>query len=169
MRSLIGIAFAAAVAATGSPAQAQNAVAAGHLECRGASTAFVVGSVTKMECIFRPIGGRPQPYYGTINRFGLDIGWNQTTRVHWQVYAPTRRLGPAELAGSYYGGSANATIGVGVGANALFGGSNRTISLQPVSVQSQTGLGVAAGISSLMLEPANVDYRGPRKKRRSRR
>ena len=148
MRSLIGIAFAAAVAATGSQAQAQNAVAAGHLECRGASTAFVVGSVTRMECIFRPIGGRPQPYYGTINRFGLDIGWNQTTRVHWQVYAPTRRLGPAELAGSY------------------FGGSNRTISLQPVSVQSQTGLGAAAGISSLMLEPANLPYRGPRKKRR---
>jgi hypothetical protein len=170
MRSLIGIAFAAVVAATGSPAQAQNAVAAGHLECRGASTAFVVGSVTKMECIFRPIGGRPQAYYGTINRFGLDIGWNQTTRVHWQVYAPTRRLGPAELAGNYVGGSANATFGVGVGANALFGGSyNRTISLQPVSVQSQTGIGAAAGISSLTLEPANVDYRGPRKKRRSRR
>jgi hypothetical protein len=169
MRSLIGLAFAAAVAATSSQAQAQNAVAAGYLECRGASTAFVVGSVTKMECIFRPPYGRPQPYYGTINRFGLDIGWNQTTRIHWQVYAPTRRLSPDELAGNYYGGSANATVGIGVGANALFGGSNRTISLQPVSVQSQTGIGVAAGISSLTLDPADLPYRGPRKKKRSRR
>src|SRR5512139_3743121 len=141
MRSLVGIAFAAALTAVTSQAQAHNAVAVGYLECRGLATTFVVGSVTRMECLFRPAwGGRPRPYYGTINRFGLDIGWNRSTWVHWQVYATTHRLGPGELAGQYVGGSASASVGVGLGANALFGGSSRTISLQPVSVQTQTGL-----------------------------
>jgi hypothetical protein len=165
MRSLLGIAFAAALTAVTSQAQAQNAVAVGYLECRGLSSTFVVGSVTRMECLFRPSwGGRPQPYYGTISRFGLDIGWNQSTRVHWQVYAPTNRLGGGALAGNYVGGSASAAFGIGLGANALFGGSNNTVSLQPVSVQTQTGLSAAAGISSLTLQPANA-YQGSRKKR----
>jgi hypothetical protein len=170
MRRLLGIAFAAAaLTAVTSQAQAQNAVAVGYLQCRGLATSFIVGSVTRMECLFRPAwGGRPQPYYGTINRFGLDIGWNQSTWVHWQVYAPTRRLGPGDLAGQYVGGSASASFVVGAGANALFGGSNRTISLQPVSVQTQTGLSAAAGISSMTLEPANVGHRGPRKRHRHR-
>jgi hypothetical protein len=69
------------------------------------------------------------------------------------VFAPTRRVGPGDLAGSYGGASASATAGVGVGANALVGGSNNTIALQPVSVQGQTGLGVAAGIAGMELRP----------------
>jgi len=168
MRVFVGVAFAAALAASSSQALAQNAVAAGYLECRGQSQAFVVGSITKLECLFRPNFGRPQPYYGTIRRAGLDIGWNDSTVVHWQVYAPTNRLGPGSLAGSYAGGSAGFAIGVGVGANALFGGSNSTISLQPVSVQGQTGLSASAGVAALDLEPANISY-GPRRKHRHRR
>ena len=169
MRRLLGIAFAAAaLTAVTSQAQAQNRVAVGYLECRGVATTFVVGSVTRTECLFRPAwGGRPQPYYGQINRFGLDVGWNQSTWVHWQVYAPTHRIGPGDLAGQYVGGSASASFVVGAGANALFGGSNNTISLQPVSLQTQTGFTAAAGISSLTLTPAAKVYRGgPRKKAR---
>jgi hypothetical protein len=52
------------------------------------------------------------------------------------------------------GAAASATVGVGVGANALIGGSNNTIALQPVSVQGQTGLSVAAGIAGLELRPS---------------
>jgi hypothetical protein len=169
MRIIIGVAFAAALAATSSQALAHNGVEVGFLECRGQSQAFVVGSITRLECVFRPNGGRPQAYYGTIRRAGLDIGWNQSTVVHWSVYAPTDRLGPGALAGGYAGGSASFTFGFGVGANALFGGSNSTISLQPVSVQGTTGLAAAAGVASLELVPANVPYRGQRKHRRHHR
>src|SRR5258708_31660094 len=154
MRVIVGVAFAAALAATSSQALAHNGVEVGFLECRGQSMAFVVGSITKLECLFRPNGGRPQPYYGTIRRAGLDIGWNQSTLVHWSVYAPTNRLGPGALAGGYAGGSAGFAFGYGVGANALFGGSNSTISLQPVSVQGQTGLSAAVGIAGMDLVPA---------------
>ena len=168
MRVFVGVAFAAALAASSSQAMAQNAVEAGHLECRGQSQAFVVGSITRLECLFRPGFGRPQPYYGTIRRAGLDIGFNDSTVLHWQVYAPTNRLGPAALAGSYGGGSAGFAFGVGIGANALFGGSNSTISLQPVSVQGQTGLSATAGVAELELVPARVPY-GPRRSHRHRR
>jgi hypothetical protein len=81
--------------------------------------------------------------------------------ISWAVFAPTTRVGPGSLSGVYVGASANATVGLGVGANALFGGSNRTISLQPVSVQGQTGLGAVGGISALELQPL-----GPRRHRR---
>jgi hypothetical protein len=167
MRVFAGLAFAAALAASSSQALAQNAVEAGYLECRGQTSAFVVGSITKLECLFRPSIGRPQPYLGVIRRVGLDIGWTDSTVLHWQVYAPTNRLGPGALAGSYGGGAASVTIGVGVGANALWGGSNSTISLQPVSVQSQTGLSAAAGIAGLDLVPAQT-YRPVRKHRHRR-
>jgi hypothetical protein len=165
MRVFAGLAFAAALAASSSQALAQNAVEAGYLECRGQTSAFVVGSITKLECLFRPRFGRPQPYLGVIRRVGLDIGWTDSTVLHWQVYAPTNRLGPGALAGSYGGGAASLTVGVGVGANALWGGSNSTISLQPVSVQGQTGLSAAAGIAGLDLEPARLPPRA-RKHRR---
>ena len=168
MRVFAGVAFAAALAASSSQALADT-VEVGFLECRGQSQAFVVGSITKLECLFQPnVGGRPQAYFGTIRRAGLDIGWNTSTLLKWAVYAPTYRLGPAALAGGYAGGGASVTVGVGVGANALFGGSNSTISLQPVSVQGQTGFAAAAGIASFELVPAGRQYRGPRKHRRNR-
>jgi hypothetical protein len=167
MRVLVGVAFAAALAASSSQALAHDTVEVGFLECRGQSMAFVVGSITKLECLFRPnVGARPEAYYGTIRRAGLDIGWNDSTLVKWAVYAPTNRLGATALAGGYAGGSASVTVGYGVGANALFGGSNSTISLQPLSLQGQTGLSAAAGVAALELVPARGGNRGPRKHRR---
>jgi len=71
----------------------------------------------------------------------------------WAVYAPTSRRYGA-LAGNYTGASAEATVCVGVGANVLVGGSNRTITLQPISIQGQTGLNLAVGVAGLELHPA---------------
>jgi hypothetical protein len=39
----------------------------------------------------------------------------------------------------------------GVGANALVGGSNRSVALQPLSVSGQVGLNIAAGVAGLDL------------------
>jgi len=68
----------------------------------------------------------------------------------WAVYAPTSRAA-GFLAGTYIGGSAEATVGAGVGANILIGGSNHTVELQPISVQEQTGINVAAGVAEIEL------------------
>jgi hypothetical protein len=70
------------------------------------------------------------------------------------VIAPTAALGPGALAGNYVGGTASATVGVGLGANALVGGSNNSIALQPLSIEANRGLNVAAGIAAMTLTPA---------------
>jgi hypothetical protein len=95
--------------------------------------------------------GADDRYSGTINKFGIDIGTTTKSVVSWAVFAPTAALKNGALAGSYGGVSGEATVGVGVGANALVGGSNKTIVLQPLSVQAQQGLNIAAGIAALEL------------------
>jgi hypothetical protein len=145
-------------------AHAVSGVGAGLLECRGRSVQYVLASVTELDCMYRPnYGGRPHAYHATIRRIGVDIGINQSTVLVWGVFAPTRHIGPGDLSGLYVGASANATVGVGVGANALFGGSNDTISLQPLSGQGQTGIGAAGGVSALELGPVAAP---PRRHRR---
>ncbi|MFO1034799.1 MAG: DUF992 domain-containing protein [Hyphomicrobiales bacterium] len=49
------------------------------------------------------------------------------------------------------GGGAEATVGAGLGANALVGGFKKGINLQPLGLQSQTKLNIAAGVESLTL------------------
>jgi hypothetical protein len=151
MLRLSSIAFTVALIVPTYTVWAQERVEAGVLQCRGSTTSFVVGSVTELSCTFVPSAGGPtESYMARMKRAGLDIGINQQVAITWGVFAPTR-LRRGELAGTYAGGAASATLGVGVGANALWGGSNNTVSLQPVSVQGQTGLSAAAGVASLQL------------------
>ena len=160
MRYRLGAAFAVAFAASATPALAN--VEVGLLECRGASQQFIVGSVTTLQCLFRPSdGSTPQSYDAQIRRVGVDIGFNQSTVIAWSVFAPNSP-GRGALSGTYVGPSANATLGVGVGANVLWGGSNNTVALQPVSGQGQVGLGVVGGISAMEMHAHDV----PRGKRR---
>jgi hypothetical protein len=69
------------------------------------------------------------------------------------VFAPTERLGVGDLAGNYAGAQGSASVGVGVGANVLVGGSANSIALQPLSLQGSTGLSVAVGLAGLELRP----------------
>ncbi len=151
MRCLAGVTFAVVFAASVSPATADY-VQTGILECRGISQQYVITSLTNLQCVFRSHTGARHGYVASIRRVGLDIGVNQSTVLAWAVYAPTRTPGPGSLSGVYVGGSANATLGIGAGVNALFGGSDYTISLQPVSFQGQTGIGAAGGVSALQLQ-----------------
>jgi hypothetical protein len=155
MVRLSAVALGAALVGFVSPVAAQSRVEVGVLECRGGTTSFIVGSVTDLNCMFRQSGtGVSDPYHATIRRAGVDIGLPQQVAVSWAVFAPTRRIGYGDLAGNYVGASASATVGVGLGANALVGGSGNTIALQPVSLQGQVGLSVAAGVAGLELRPA---------------
>jgi len=151
-----GIAVALLVASfTGAHAQASmNRVRVGILECRGgASIGFIVGSVTNLGCVLRVTGMPEDRYIATIQKVGVDLGITQESSLAWGVYAPVARLGPGDLSGSYAGAQGSASVGVGVGGNALIGGSNNSIALQPLSVQGQVGLNVAAGLESLELRP----------------
>jgi hypothetical protein len=135
----------------GTPAQAQ-AVKAGALTCNVAGGfGFIFGSSKAVNCTFSPNGGPPQHYVGSIDKFGVDIGYVQSAVIIWAVLAPTTNPGPGSLAGTYAGATASATVGVGVGANVLVGGSGNSISLQPVSIEGNTGLNVAGGVAALTL------------------
>jgi hypothetical protein len=136
------------------PASAQQRVQVGVLECRGAaSVGFIVGSVTNLGCVFRSDSMPEDRYIATIRKVGLDLGITQESALAWGVFAPVARLGPGDLSGNYAGAQGSASIGVGLGGNALFGGSANSIALQPLSVQGQVGLSIAAGLESLELRP----------------
>jgi hypothetical protein len=165
--STLGLATTALLA-TLATAQAQQ-LQVGVLECRGGqNVGFVVGSNTSLQCVFQSQGRRPEPYIANVQRIGLDLGFTDQTGFAWAVYAPTRQLGRGDLAGNYGGVGANASVGVGFGGNLLVGGSSNSYSLQPLSLQGQTGLNVTAGIANIELIPA-VPPRGKKQRRHHRR
>ena len=154
--TLAGIAATMLVAsfAGANAQQPMQRVQVGILECRGApSIGFVVGSVTNLGCVLRADGMPEDRYVATIRKVGLDLGITQETALAWGVYAPVARLGPGDLSGDYVGAQGSASVGVGLGGNVLVGGSANSIALQPLSVQGQVGLNVAAGLESLELRP----------------
>jgi hypothetical protein len=135
------------------PAQAAS-VEIGVLTCKVSGGAgFIFGSTKDIECMFEGLSGSRDPYYGSIDKFGLDIGFTGQSVIVWTVFAPSADVPYGALAGNYGGVSAEATVGLGVGANALVGGSKSSIALQPVSVQGQQGLNVAVGVAALKLRP----------------
>ena len=172
MRRFLILAALAALAASTGGASAQQAarVQVGVLECRGgASIGFVVGSVTNLGCVLRADGMPEDRYIATIRKVGLDLGITQESALAWGVFAPVARLGPGDLSGNYVGAQGSATLGVGVGGNVLVGGSANSIALQPLSVQGQTGLNVAAGIAGLELQPVEFAPRRSHHRRHHRR
>ncbi len=153
LRSFLGAA-SLALGALGWAGGAQ-AGPVGELRCNvGGGVGLLITSSRALNCEYAPANGaRPQHYVGTVGRFGLDLGMQGPGRLTWGVVSLGGPVGPGALAGSYAGGTASATVGVGVGANALVGG-NGAITLQPLSVQTQSGLNVAAGVGTLTLEYA---------------
>ncbi len=144
-----------AAGATPAAAQHPERVKAGTLSCDvSAGIGLIVTSRKAVTCMFTPSAPGPREVYvGSIEKFGLDIGATAGGEMVWAVYAPTtRRFGA--LSGTYSGATAEGTVGVGVGANVLVGGSSRTVTLQPVSVQGQAGLNLAVGVGALDLHPA---------------
>lgn len=147
--AIVGAALAPLALVT--QAQAQTRVEVGVLSCNAkGSTGFIIGSSREVRCRFKR-QGRDEYYSGTIDKIGLDIGKTSKAAIGWAVLAPTSNLPPRSLNGTYAGVSAEATVGLGVGANALVGGSKRSFVLQPLSVQAQEGLNIAAGVSQLRL------------------
>lgn len=147
------IAFAALLALLVplAPAYAKSGVKTGILDCDvSAGVGFIVGSSKAVQCTFKG-NGRVEHYEGRIGKLGVDIGATGKASMAWVVFAPGK-INKGALEGSYNGASAQATVIAGLGANVLVGGFEKTINLQPLSVQGQTGINVAAGLTSLSLQ-----------------
>lgn len=157
-----------AAASIGSPARAADAsstttttktktskiaVRTGYLTCHvDSGWGFIFGSSRNVKCAYAMQPGYTEYYTGSISKFGADIGYLQSAVILWSVAAPTNNLGAGALAGHYAGATASLALGVGAGANVLVGGFKNSIALQPVSVEGQNGLNVAAGVAELTLK-----------------
>lgn len=136
------------------PAFAQTqSVRVGGLTCdTGPRVGLVLGSRQDMRCVFRSSAtGAQYTYRGKIRRIGLDVGVTRGGTLFWAVFAPNSNIGRGTLRGNYVGASGNVALGIGLGANVLIGGSRRTISLQPLSVEGQIGINLAVAVASLSL------------------
>ena len=138
-----------------SPATAQPTAQVGMLSCDvSAGIGMILMQKQTLTCVFTPAnGGRPDPYLGRIDEFGVAIGAVSQGHLVWGVMAPSTGVPRGALSGTYSGVGAQATAGAGLGANVLVGGTGRAFSLQPISVQSQTGLNIAGGITTVTLLP----------------
>ena len=142
-------------------AQAEDGTKLGTLTCLGeGGWGAIITSEKLFDCTYEGLEGVYERYTGTIRKYGIDIGKTQKSALAWVVLGSATRIGgdylPGSLAGDYRGVGAEATVGAGVGANLLFREGDSVFALQPVSVQLQTGLSIAAGVQVLTLE-----YLGP--------
>jgi hypothetical protein len=155
LNMMIGAAAIGALAFTAPAVAAPHGVKVGTLTCHVASGwGFVFGSSKDLRCNFRPNGHQGEHYTGSISKFGVDIGYTEGGELIWGVFAPSSDVRAGALEGDYAGATASATVGVGLGANVLIGGLDKSIALQPLSVEGNTGLNVAAGIGSISLKSA---------------
>lgn len=141
-------------------AGAQNrGVELGLLDCLvDGGTGFIIGSTKDVTCTYKPASPdfAPETYFGVINKFGLDIGYTGSTTIQWVVLAPSDNIyAPGALAGDYVGASADASVAIGGGASLLVGKSAQTFTLQPLSVQAQTGVNLAVGVSEFQLRSSD--------------
>ena len=154
LKICLSVVLSALIVGYAAPAFAQaQPVRVGGLTCdTGPRVGLILGSRQSLRCVFRSNAtGRHYTYTGTIGRVGLDVGISGGGRLFWGVFAPTSHVGYGTLRGTYVGASGNASLGVGLGANVLVGGSHRTISLQPLSVEGQLGVNLALGVARLTL------------------
>jgi Protein of unknown function (DUF992) len=141
------------IATATSIAHARDTVRVGVLTCViGGGSGYILGSMKPLYCDFNGSDGRRERYRGSMRKYGIDIGTTSATYLKWIVFAPTSTLRRGALSGSYGGATVEATVGAGLGANALVGGSERSISLQPFSAQAQVGgANIALGAAAMTL------------------
>lgn len=155
MNKFIAAAAVAAMALTaGAASAAESRVQVGVLTCDvEPGIGLVFGSSKNAVCEFDRKGHKTEVYDATIKKLGIDLGFTTKTSIAWLVFAAAEdSMTKRALAGTYVGASTEATLGVGLGANWLIGGSNKSIALQPWSVQGQVGVNVSWTWTSLVLE-----------------
>ena len=126
----------------------------GVLECTiEGGWGMLLGSSKEVNCAFKRNDGTVDIYTGSLDKIGLDIGKTERAYMTWLVFTTVaNEPGQNALEGTYVGVSAGASLGIGLGVNALVGGTKDQIGLQPISVEGVEGVNLAVGLASLKLE-----------------
>jgi len=154
-KTLVMAATAIVFVAAGAPSAFADGLTTktGLLTCNVArGFGWIVGSSRTVQCEYHSTGGSTEHYSGTISKIGIDIGYLAPIVIAWAVVAPSAIPSYGALAGNYFGGAAQAAVGVGGGVNVLLGGFERSIALQPVSIEGDTGLYIGVGVAAMNLQ-----------------
>ena len=151
---LAGVAFVAGAFVFALPAQAsESGVKVGVLTCKvEPGWSYIVGSTRPLHCDYSPNKGHGERYIGKVQKVGVDIGYVSGATIVWAVIAPTSDIRPGALEGEYGGVQASVSVGIGAGANVLIGGLDKSITLQPLSIEGDTGVNLAAGVAGIVLD-----------------
>lgn len=155
--------FIAALAGTmlyGPPAAARGGVEVGLLTCRSlpnGTVNWLVHSSTDVHCVFSTARGEESYQGRTGIGLGIDMAWRPDREFHFVVFAARTEVevGRHVLTGSYAGANASVSVGATAGVSALVGGGAKNISLQPLVIETGSGIGAAAGLTYLVLKPSD--------------
>jgi hypothetical protein len=171
--------FAAILAITlvGAGAASAQSAKVGALQCHiSGGTGMILMENQALDCVFKDSAGQTSHYIGRMTNVGVNIGISGPGRLVWAVLAATNNVTPGALAGDYVGAAGSVAVGAGAGGAILVGGSNKTISLQPISVSAETGLNLSAGLGNISLQympvtppPPVADESGKKTKGKGRR
>lgn len=154
MPNKIGMTIGAAMLAAGlmaAPAHAAG-VKVGTLTCDvEGGWGYVLGSQKDLKCAFKAVNGEVSHYTGDITKLGVDVGYTNAGTLIWAVVAPSKDMLPDALEGSYGGVTAGATAVVGGNLNVLVGGLDKSITLQPISIEGNTGVSLTAAVGGMQL------------------
>lgn len=133
-------------------------VKVGVLTCRSVpdtSMSLLVHSVTDVECVIEHSGIEDR-YKGEAGvALGVDVHWNRDETLRYTVLSTHGATEPKGfLAGRFTGAKVGASLGVGGGLQILVGGGEEHLTLQPLALETTTGLSVHGGLGYLYLEPA---------------
>ena len=137
---------------------AEGGLDIGVLTCKSIPSTrlnYIFHSNTLVDCIFAHPSGEER-YLGEMGMgIGIDLQQKSNAQTVFTVIviSSDTRTEAYSLEGTYVGGMASAALGIGAGVSVMFGGGDKNISLQPVAVETSTGLGAALGIGYLTLVP----------------
>ncbi len=171
------LALVLALTLAGAGAASAESAKVGTLQCHiSGGTGMILMENQALDCVFRDSAGQRSHYIGRMTNVGVNIGISGPGRLIWAVLAATNAVAPGALAGDYVGAAGSVAVGAGAGGAILVGGSNKTISLQPISVSAETGLNLSAGLGNISLQympvtppPPAVDENGAKPKAKGRR
>jgi hypothetical protein len=154
VRRLAPLAGIAIVLSVAGPAWSKTQV--GMLKC---DTSIGIGEILvrkqTITCTFTHKDGKTEGYTGTVHEYGLEIGEVKEGHLAWAVFAASPAQGTGVLAGKYGGVTASVAAGIGLGADVLVGGTGEAFSLQPLAVEGEPGIGIAAGVEQIELIASN--------------
>lgn len=124
----------------------------GLLSCDvSAGIGLIIKQSQTLNCTFTTSKGETQKYSGNITEYGIELGEVKEAEMTWTVLAATTTIEPGALQGDYAGVNADASLSVGAGVNLLVGGLDKSFTLQPLSVDTEKGTSLSAGVTTMSL------------------